>query len=353
MLAPADAALLERSPEEAVRRLALAFLGQAADARRRLDDPAHPADAEALHDFRVGIRRLRSAIKAYGPHLEGSIGTKLRRELRRLAQSTNPGRDAEVQIEWLKGQSGALRTYQRQGLAWLLARLEERKREAYEGAVADVSRDFDGVAEKLRRRLSVYRAEIRLGGDGRRGTFREVVAAVLGRHLVALEAALGQVATAADVEPAHEARIEAKRLRYLLEPLADELPGTQPPKGILKRLKTLQDLLGELHDAHVLEEELGRALADAAVERAHKLLEINLQEVPDEQLVRAERRRARESGLLALARRNRARRDELFAAVESEWLGGRGGAFFREVEELAAALAAPDAAGEAAPPEPS
>ena len=59
MSAPPHAALLPRPPEEGARRLALSYLDQAARARPRLADPA---DAEALHDFRVGLRRLRSCL---------------------------------------------------------------------------------------------------------------------------------------------------------------------------------------------------------------------------------------------------------------------------------------------------
>ena len=68
---PAD--LLDRPAEEAVRRIALRELDRAERAREALvrgDDP------EALHDFRVAIRRLRSHLRAYrdvlGATQEGS-----------------------------------------------------------------------------------------------------------------------------------------------------------------------------------------------------------------------------------------------------------------------------------------
>ena len=59
---PIAAGFLSRPPEEGARLLALSFLDQAAQARPRLADPA---DTEALHDFRVGLRRLRSCLRAY------------------------------------------------------------------------------------------------------------------------------------------------------------------------------------------------------------------------------------------------------------------------------------------------
>ena len=52
-------------------------------------------------------------------------------------------------------------------------------------------------------------------------------------------------------EPLHEARIAAKRLRYLLE-AAREVDPLVP--SALQALKAIQDLLGEFHDAEVLGE---------------------------------------------------------------------------------------------------
>jgi CHAD domain-containing protein len=146
-----------------------------------------------------------------------------------------------------------------------------------------------------------------------------------------LESHLARIDDAGDEKRAHEARIRAKRVRYLLEPLADEIPEAGP---VIKRFKALQELLGDLHDAHVLEAELADAVEAAAAERARRILELSLADAPDDNLLRAERRRARESGLIALARLNRARRDRLFAALDDAWLDGKADGFLREVEGL-------------------
>ena len=90
--------LLERSPEETSRRLCLGLLAEGAEALDRLGE----GDDEALHDFRVSLRRLRSIIRAYRPFLKGSKPRKLRKRLGALASSTNVARDAEVQIVWLE-----------------------------------------------------------------------------------------------------------------------------------------------------------------------------------------------------------------------------------------------------------
>jgi CHAD domain-containing protein len=327
--------LLSRSPDEGARLLALAYLDQAAAAHLRL---GVPSDSEALHDFRVGLRRLRSCLRSYRRYVEGSIPKKLAKRLRRLAQSTGPGRDTEVQVEWLRSRSRHLSSYHRAGLAWLLARLEERMQEAYDDLLERIPEELPALAEELRQRLSVYRAEIHLGAQLDRTTFAEATAEILRDQVSELARHLARVDDAEDETEAHEARISAKRLRYLVEPLVAELPEAEP---LVKRFKTLQDLLGELHDAHVLETELADALEEAATERARKLFAISLSAAPDAALLRAERRRAREAGLLALTRLNRARRDRLFQAFDTEWLDGRAAGFLEEVEALAAKLSPP------------
>jgi CHAD domain-containing protein len=322
--------LLPRPPEEGARLLALSFLDQAAEARPRLSDPA---DEEGLHDFRVGLRRLRSCIKAYDAWLD--VPRKLARRLKRLAGSTGPGRDTEVQIEWLRGRRAQLSFHHRAGLAWLIARLEERMRDAYEEMEEEVADEFGKLEKELRARLSVYRAEIHLDAQAHRSTLAEVTAGILHAQVEELESWIARVEDPNQMKEAHEARIRAKRVRYLLEPLAEEIPGAGP---LVKRLKGFQDLLGELHDAHVLEAELVEAVGVAAAERARRILELSLADVPDENLLRAERRRAREPGLIAVARLNRARRDRLFADLDAEWLDGKAGEFLREVEGLGEAM---------------
>ncbi len=329
------AGLLSRSPEEGARLLALSFLDQAAAARPRLKDPA---DAGALHDFRVGLRRLRSALKAYAGQLDDSVPKKLARRLKRLAGSTGPGRDTEVQIEWLRDRASHLSGHHRIGSGWLLARLGERRRQAYDEMEEEVADEFDKLETDLRARLSVYRVEIHLDARKDRPTLAAATAEILHHQIKDFEERLGEITGAGAEAEAHQARIRAKRVRYLLEPLVDEIPGAAP---VVKRLKALQDLLGDLHDAHVLEAELACAVEDAAAERARKVLDLSLADPPDAARLRAERRRAREPGLIALARQNRTRRDRLFAELDADWLAGKAEPFLRVVEVLGEEMVGP------------
>ena len=238
--------LLERSAAEASRLLALSYLDQIDSARDRLDDAL---DHEALHDFRVGIRRLRSAVRAYRAELEGSVGGKMRRRLRNLASATNEGRDLEVQLAWLGTQRGALGEDDVAGFYWLVGRLEDRKQRTHDRAVADVIRRYDKAAVKLRRALGVLRIELQTGTSQRLPTLREVTGVLARRQVAELRDDLAGIRDAGDAEQAHRARISLKRLRYLLEPVArrNRRAGT-----LVRRFKEAQDLLGEHHDMHLL-----------------------------------------------------------------------------------------------------
>ena len=264
---------------------------------------------------------------------------KLAKRLKKLADSTGPGRDAEVQIEWLRGRHLALS--HRAGLAWLLARLEEEKRDAYDRLRRKVADGFPGLEQDLRRHLSVYRTEVHLEADAHPPTLGEATAAILRGQLAELADHLAAVNGPGDAAQAHRARISAKRLRYLLEPLVADLPDATPATSAevrVKRLKGLQDLLGELHDAHVLEDELADFAEEAAAERVRRLFAVALGGLdgdPDPARLRAERRRAPENGILALARQNRERRDRLFAEVDADWLDGRVDGFLAGIAELA------------------
>jgi CHAD domain-containing protein len=241
---PSD--LLDRSAQEASRLLALSYLDSIDQARTRLDNPL---DQEALHDFRVAIRRLRSAVRAYRSELDSSVSGKMRRRLRALARATNDGRDAEVQLAWLAKQTGRLAPDEVAGFYWLVGRLEDRKQKTHDRAIADVARRYDKAGGKLRRALGILRIELQTGQGQRLQTFREVTGALARRQIEAVRDDLGRIRDASDAEQAHRTRISLKRLRYLLEPIARR---NRRAGALVRRFKEAQDLLGEHHDMHLL-----------------------------------------------------------------------------------------------------
>lgn len=322
--------LIDLAAEEGARRVALALLSGADDGGAGLE---RQDDEEALHDFRVALRRLRSALRALRPWLAGSVRRRHEKRLRRLARATNAARDAEVQLAWLDAQREALDSrLHRGGLELLTHRLEERRRAANRGHATLVAR-YRKVSLRLRPRLERY--EVRLDGAGRM-PFSAVMAGLLAEQLEVTRAQLAAIAGASDQERIHRARIMAKRLRYLLEVLR----GSRhvDPGPAVRHLKQLQDLLGELHDNHVLAAELASALAEVSAERARRLHGAVYQGAGDPAEAREALRGSPRPGLLAAARHLGDRRDALYAALERDWRGGGFEALAAEVLALVAAL---------------
>jgi CHAD domain-containing protein/CYTH domain-containing protein len=323
-----DAEVVDRPAEEGARLVALALLVDADDAVGRLEAGT---DEEALHDFRVALRRLRTTLRAFRPWLQGSVRRRDERRVRRAARRTNAARDAEVQVTWLAEQRGRLDARQRIGLDWLVERLRARGGRGH----AKTLERHRKLARRLGARLEVYEGHLDAEAEG--GTFGGVVASVLRERLARFREQVTAISGPADEETAHRARIEGKRLRYLLEPLRGN-PHADTRETV-KRLKHLQDLLGGLHDAHVLAREVGQALVDAAVERARRLHAAIQDSGEEGATVRDDvLRRDPRAGLLAVDRAVRARRDQLHAEIAAEVEGGGLAAVAAEVEAIAAAL---------------
>jgi CHAD domain-containing protein len=333
---PAD--LLDRPAPEGARLVALAYLERASEAIARLADPA---DAEALHDFRVAVRRLRSTLRAYRALVRGSVTGKQRRRLRDVGDRTNAGRDAEVQLAWLREQEERLAPRERAGLRWLIARLEARRAAEHGDAMTAVQGAFGRAARRLRAGLQEYRARVPEAGeagagDADAGRFGAAAAAALAAAAVRFHERLAAVRDPADAAAAHAARIAAKRVRYVLEPLAERVPGGG---SLVRRLVSLQDLLGEFNDCHVLDAGVTAAAEAAGAARGRRLHEVALAGGPDAARRASRSGRDPRPGLVAVARLLRGRRRDLFARLEEEWLADGGRGFAAELEAAAAALA--------------
>ncbi len=293
-------------PQVAVDRIGNVLLDQAREAAGRLDSGD---DDEALHDFRVALRRLRSVLRAFQPYLDHAVPKKTRRQIRDLARATNSARDAEVLLEWLAGSRAQLTPVQRVGARWLEEHLAARRDDGYDVGARAIASDFAGVERRVRKRLAAA-ARHPWGGSESRPTFAAALGELVRAHLQTLQDALGEVRRSDDRQTVHTARIHAKRLRYLLELVAGELESAA--SGV-KRVKRLQTVLGDLHDMQVGEEAFGAACEEAAAEHARQLATLATSGA-DEREQRRARRRNPMSGLLALTEQSRAAQKKLFRA---------------------------------------
>ena len=194
-----------------------------------------------------------------GPHREAAAAA-------RQGGAAHRARPATPRC-WSPGSSearGRLGAPYRGALDWLLDRIERRRAEAARRVLEEALPRFRRLAPRLTRRLSARPAP---GPDGP-ATLAALLAGAVRAQARALREALGAVVGGEDAVGLHRARIEGKRLRYLLEPLRG-LPGADATEAVAA-LKGLQDLLGTWHDLHRARETLAGALVEAAADRARR-----------------------------------------------------------------------------------
>lgn len=332
-MAEPSQSLLSRSAPGAAAQLGLGMLDEVGAAAARLDDPD---DTESLHDFRVALRRLRTLLRGFRAELADAVSKKPQRRLRDLARRTSAGRDAEVELAWVRTRRAELARGSRGGLRWLVARLAARRDRAYTAVHDELAPEFRHIARRLRRAL----LEVSEDASLQAAPFALAAARVLRSHATTLGENLAAVRSARDVDAIHGSRIAVKRSRYLLEWLASDVPQAAT---LVARLRELQDLLGELRDVQVLIAELGDAVADAAAERARAL---HARALGSKIASPRAGHRARgpapgSAGLLALARLAAETEGRLVRQVTIEWADTAGRALVHDIVALADSLAAP------------
>ena len=301
-IAATDEGILALAAPHGIRLIALDQLGEAQVARDALEQGHSDG---ALHDFRVGLRRLRSWLRAFRDDLAGTAGRRYRRRLRAVSRATSPQRDVEVQIQWLRSARGRLPTRRHRGADWLVHHFEERKHGTASAVDVEALGEFDAARRELESRLCVVEPLLTASPAG--ASLSHAIAVRVAPHAQSLQEKLAGITSADDEVPAHRARIAAKRLRYLVEPAVPHVKGGAE---LLLRLKRLQDELGGLHDAHVL----GHELQDAPI--------------PD----------APRGGVTRVADRLRDQRNATYRAVEHRWMNGNAAPFFRDLERFAERL---------------
>ena len=332
-MASFDASLLDDTAPRSARIVALGLLADVAAERQRLQAER---GSETLHDFRVAMRRLRSWLRALDSQLGGSVPDAVRRRLQRIARESNVGRDAEVFLGWLERSAEGLAPREQAAVRWLRMRFQRQQREADSGLEQRLARDFDRVRDRLESRLATYRVEAHVHAGVREPVFATVMARLILSHAEELKRRLRRVHTVDDIEQAHQARIAGKRLRYLLESIAQH---TALGTGLVEQLKGLQDILGDLHDAHLWLMVLRDVVAELAIAEGRRMAQAftPASEVPPSA---GRRRGPARTGFVSLARLAQERSAASFENFLAEWSESTSKKFFRDVNRLSRELKA-------------
>jgi CHAD domain-containing protein len=207
-------------------------------------------DPEPLHQFRVSLRRLRTALSQFAPALQLPEGVSSGR-IAGLARRTGLSRDLDVLRQRLEEEIlPRLPVEEARALRPALKRLRRERDQAFEGVVEALQ---SGRYLKLLARLSRWQTQpvfTPLGHQPLRAWLQEWQQPLS----TALFLEPGWYADSPDDGELHELRKRIKGVRYALEHLEEAMdPDGRAWIAILKRAQTI---LGDLHDWQVLEESL-------------------------------------------------------------------------------------------------
>ena len=229
-------------------------------------------DSEFLHDFRIALRRTRSLLSLYSRILPISVCDYFRTEFKWITQATNTVRDCDVYL---------LMTEEYQ--AMLPARLHPGLISYFEGLRSLRKKEF----KLMRRRLTSQRAarlfsdwqvflqeELQLLQEPKgKMSCRLFAAKMLKKRYKRILEKGSECGPESPDSMLHALRIQAKKLRYLLE-FFRSLFSVDEVDLLVKHLKKLQNNLGEFNDLSVQQTMLGSFQSPAKTDSVERMLSV-------------------------------------------------------------------------------
>lgn len=206
-------------------------------------------DSEFLHDFRVAVRRTRSALSQFRGVFPPADLERFKGELAWLGGLTGATRDLDVYLLKMDAYRAELSESVRQDLEPLKEYLVAEQRRAQRRMV----RQLD--SPRYRALLESWSAFLQQPADldGPKNAARPVADVASERIWKVYRRVLEDGLAIDDETPAealHELRIRCKKLRYLME-FFRSLYGPKQIGRLIKALKQLQDNLGDFNDYEV------------------------------------------------------------------------------------------------------
>ena len=216
---------------------------------------AEDRDTEYLHDYRVAIRRTRSALRQMKQVFPAEIARRFRKDFAFVGKLSNDLRDLDVHLQSEGSYKAMLPSAKRDDIGPLFDFLREKR--------AKVFRDFLPRLDTKRYRKIIQDWDLFLNGPGHdfsdspnaelpvrelaRNRIYKKYCRICKYHNVMLE----------DMEDdmTHRLRIECKELRYLLEFFSSLFP-REKIHDLIGQLKKLQDVLGGYNDFRVQQQRL-------------------------------------------------------------------------------------------------
>jgi len=272
---PHKATPITLSPELSTEEAFVAIVNNCLDQLRANEEAVlSTEDDEAIHQFRVALRRLRAIVSAYRDLVDDDVQAMISIDLRWMQRQFGPARDLDVLIaETLQPIHNRLRN--QPAFEQLIETAEAARAEARRAAhLAIENPRYVSMLIQFYRHLH--------SGDWRRASARARLGAPVGDFarplLQSRHKRLMKLGARYEVLPElelHRLRILAKKMRYAAEAF-QSLYKPKPAKKYLSSLAAIQDSLGSLNDAFVSRQLLSTLAQRLMVDRGMAAADANL-----------------------------------------------------------------------------
>ena len=231
--------------DSAVRTILAFLLGIV---RQNRSGILHDIDTEFLHDSRVAVRRARSLLGQLPKVLPARLTKKLRKELSFLGSLTNHLRDLDVLLLQQADYLAALPPELRPDMEPLFLAVRHKRSAAQHRLVEALNtRQYEAILERWESAATDTKAQGAQAAHKLAKLVRKSIRRQCQRVLTCIPPDALKDSTP---EQLHRLRIACKKLRYLFEFFASAFPEEMTAEPI-RRLRTLQDVLGQLNDLAV------------------------------------------------------------------------------------------------------
>ena len=221
-------------------------------------------DTEFLHDFRVAIRRTRSALSQIKGVLPKNFRDQFKGDFALLQKSSNHLRDLDVYLLNKTKYQQMLPEHLRTGLEPLFNQLQRERKAEHKNLVKVIRADsFAKLIESWDSFLNSLEdyPETKNSNEPVINLAQKFIRKAY-NNVIKLGSQINDDSPDADL---HRLRIECKKLRYLLEFFSSLFP-QQEITRLIKQLKKLQDNLGDFNDLSVQQKSLKKYLESISPE---------------------------------------------------------------------------------------
>ena len=216
-------------------------------------------DSEFLHDFRVAVRRTRSALSLIKNVLNPEVCARFQDDFRYLGQMTGPLRDLDVYLLMEENYKARLPEHLQEGLHYFFADLAKQRSREHKKLVKSLQ------GKRYRSIMDDWQNYLEDNDEDNQGIARQTATSVLAAKIITkrFQRILRdgkRIHRETPDEELHRLRIQGKKLRYSLEFFSSLYP-EQEMKTLIKQLKLLQNNLGDFNDLSVQQEMLEHYLA--------------------------------------------------------------------------------------------